>query len=157
MTVMTDFEYENAILEMAKEEQVAFEPFSLLNEDGDCIEFFVSPKDYYAERVDDYLTVYIEEETGEVAGFVIKNITRILKRVAAQQAVYSFVIFDGEVRLEALFTVMLGNTVDQKITYVREYRKVVDIAKTHKLDRIQLKSILDKPPFATRASEAVSV
>ncbi|MDR0328507.1 MAG: hypothetical protein LBI05_09455 [Planctomycetaceae bacterium] len=143
MTVATDEEYANEVFEIASQARCEFSPFALPNEDGDCVEFFVSPNDFYAKRIDDYLTLYIEEGTDEVAGFVVKNISRILERVATQQAAYSFVIQDGEVRLEALFTSMFLNDGWQ-ITHVREYRTVVDIAQSHQLDKVQISSILER-------------
>jgi len=143
MTVMTDKEYADAVFEMASQPQGKFSPFVLPNEDGDCVEFFVSPKDYYAKRIDNYLTVYLDEETEDVVGFVIKNITRILNRVAAQRADYAFVIRDGEVRLEALFTAMFFGD-EQRETCIREYYRVVDIAQLHRLDRVRIPSFLEK-------------
>ena len=41
---MTDAEYANAVHELMTHPQDEFRPFFLPNEDGDCIEFFVSQK-----------------------------------------------------------------------------------------------------------------
>ena len=156
MTVMTDEEYANAVFEIMTQEQGEFAPFILPNEDGDCVEFFVSPNDYNAKRIDDYLTLYLDVDSKEVVGFVIKNITRILNRVAAQQADYAFVIRDGEVRLEALFTAMfLGD--ERRGTYVQEYYRVVDIAQQHRLDKVRIPSILEKAHVPNTAPETISV
>lgn len=143
MTAMTDTEYTDAVKELITQTQGDFSPFVLPNEEGDCIEFFVSQKDYYAKRIDDYLTLYLEEETDEVAGFVIKNITRILKRVATHQAAHAFVIRDGEVCLQALFTAMFAGN-EQTFHYVREYERVTDIARENHLDKVRIPSILEK-------------
>jgi hypothetical protein len=156
MTVMTDKEYEDAILARASQERGEFSPFAFPNEEGDCIEFFVSSKDYYAQRVDDYLTLYLNEETEEVTGFVVKNISQILERVVTHQMAYSFVIQDGGVRLEALFTSMLLNEGLQ-ITHVREYLKVVDIAQSHQLGKVQIPSILEKAHIPKTTPESVGV
>lgn len=156
MTVMTDEEYANAVFEIAAQEQCEFSPFVAPNEDGDCVEFFVSPNDYYAKRIDDYLTLYLDEETENVVGFVVKNITRILNRVAARQADYAFVIRDGEMRLEALFTAMFFGD-ERRGTYVREYYKAVDIAQQHQLDRVRIPSILEKANIPHAVSETISV
>jgi hypothetical protein len=87
---------------------------------------------------------------------VVKNISRILERVAMQQAAYSFVIQDGEMRLEALFTSMLWND-GLRITHVREYRKVIDIAQSCRLDKVQILSILEKAHMAKSIPESVAV
>ena len=158
MTVITDKEYVDAVFEIAAQAQPQgrFSPFVAPNEDGDCVEFFVSPNDYYAKRIDDYLTLYLDEETNDVVGFVIKNISRILNRVATQQADYAFVIRDGEVRLEALFTAMfLGD--ERRGTYVQEYYRVVDIAQQHQLDRVRIPSILEKAHVPNFMLETISV
>ncbi|MCL2028689.1 MAG: hypothetical protein FWG79_09445 [Bacteroidales bacterium] len=152
---MTDKEYADTILEMASQVQGEFAPFAFPNEEGDCIEFFVSPKDYYAKRVDDYLTLYLEEKTGDVAGFVIKNITWILDNVSSGMDC-SFVIRDGEMCLEAMFAAMVWSD-ERRITFVREYRRVANLAKSHHLDKIRIPSILEKAGITTMTQEAVSV
>jgi len=154
MTVMTDQEYADAVLEIATQAQCEFSPFFFPNEEGDCVEFFVSPNDYYAKRIDDYLTLYLDEETEEVIGFVVKNITRILNRVATQQAAYAFVIQDGEMRLEALFASMLWND-GWRITHVREYHRVADIARSYHLDKVRIPSILEKAHVPNVTSETI--
>jgi hypothetical protein len=147
MTVMTDQEYENAVLEIAEQVQGEFTPFAFPNDDGDCVEFFVSPKEYYSKRVDEYLTLYLEEGTNKIAGFVVKNISRILERVATQHAAHLFVIRNGEVCLQALFTAMFtGN--EQQCLCAPEYETVTDIARENCLDKIQISSILEKRPHA---------
>ena len=155
MTVMTDAEYVDAVHELMTQPQGEFSPFALPNEDGDCIEFFVSQKDYYAKRIDNYLTLYLEEETDEVAGFVIKNISRILNRVVNQQVAHSFVIRDGEVCLRALFTAMFtGN--EQTLHCVREYERVADVARENHLDTVRIPSILEKT-HAPKVRESLGV
>jgi len=156
MTVATDNEYTDTVFEITAQAKCDFSPFALPNEDGDCVEFFVSPKDYYAKRIDDYLTLYLEEESGEVAGFVVKNITRILQRVATQQINYAFVIQDGEMCLQALFTAMFSSD-ECRGTYFREYHRVADIARQHHLDRVRIPSILEKAHAPSAAPETISV
>jgi len=143
MTVMTDKEFENAMLEMASQVQEEFSPFMLPNEDGDCVEFFVSPESYSAKRVDDYLTLYLDEETCDVAGFVVKNITRILELIATQQTACSFIIRDGEMCLHALFAAMFSGGEPQ-VHHVREYDIVADIAWRNNFDRVRVPSNLGK-------------
>ncbi len=48
-----------------------FEPAAVYDADGDCIEFLAKPDAFYAERVDDLVTVYYSQETGEVIGSLI--------------------------------------------------------------------------------------
>lgn len=39
-----------------------FEPTAIYDPDGDCIEFLAKPDRFYAERVDDLITVYYSQE-----------------------------------------------------------------------------------------------
>ena len=155
MTVMTDKEYADAVFEITAQVQGEFKPFVFPNEDGDCVEFFVSQKEYYAKRIDDYLTLYLEEETGEIAGFVVKNITRILDNVSAGMDC-SFVIRDGEMCLEAMFAAMVWSD-DRRFTFVREYRRVASIAKIYNIDRVRISSILNKTGVALTKPETIGV
>ena len=141
-----DQEYAVAVRELASSAEGEFMPFALLNEDGDCVEFFVSQKDFYSRRVDAYLSLYFEEGTDEIAGFVIKNITQILSRVVAQKAAYRFVVRNEEMRLEALFTAM---SVEHEVIndyQIQEYLKVVDLINRYNLNQVKIAPILEKLP-----------
>jgi hypothetical protein len=50
-----------------------FVPAATYDPDGDCIEFLAKPDPFYAERVDDLVTVYYSQETGEVIGSLISG------------------------------------------------------------------------------------
>jgi hypothetical protein len=155
MTVMTEQEFADAVFEIAAQVQSEFKPSVFLNEDGDCVEFFVSKNEYYAKRIDDYLTLYLEEETGEIAGFVVKNITRILDNVSAGMDC-SFVIRDGEMCLEAMFAAMVWSD-DRRIHYMREYRRVASIAKSYNIDKVRIASILNKAGIAKTKPDTIGV
>src|SRR5689334_19085297 len=58
-----------------------FEPVAQYIPDGDCLTFYFKPDPYYAERVDNLLTVYRSETSGEMTGCQVKGITCILKRL----------------------------------------------------------------------------
>jgi ABC-type amino acid transport substrate-binding protein len=144
MTVLYDKELAHRIFEIAGTTPEHFKPFAFHNTDGDCVEFFVTQDDYFAERIDDYLTLYLDMDTEQIVGFVIKNIKRILERLSKQKSAMAFVIDDGRVRLRSLFVSMFANentNLDQekkRDLVIREYRKVVEIAEMHKLDEVKL-------------------
>ena len=52
----------------ADERKVSVATYDL---DGDCIEFLARPDPFFAEQVDDSLTVYRSQETGEIIGCLI--------------------------------------------------------------------------------------
>ena len=58
-----------------------FEPTAIYDPDGDCIEFLAKPDPFYAERVDDLVTVYYSQETNEVVGSLIKGVSGFWKKV----------------------------------------------------------------------------
>ena len=144
MSVMTDQAFTNRIVEVAGKLPEHFEPFAFHNTDGDCIEFFVSQDDYFSERIDDYLTLYLDMDTEQIVGFVIKNIKRILDRLSKHRLSMAFVIDDGRVRLRSLFVSMFANEKSdpeqekKREWIVRKYQNVVEIAETNKLDKVEL-------------------
>jgi hypothetical protein len=61
-----------------------FRPLAHDDPDGDCIEFFLTGENYFAERVDALLTDYRGMESGEIVGSQIKGATKFLQRVLAE-------------------------------------------------------------------------
>ena len=58
--------------------EAPFSPGVTYSEVGDCAEFFFEDADCFAERVDCWLTVYRDMATGQVAGFMLKNVKTLL-------------------------------------------------------------------------------
>jgi len=140
--VPSDQEFAARIFEIVGEQVEHFEPYVFNNTEGDCIEFFVSDDDYYGEWIDAYLTVYRSQETDEIVGFVISNVKRILDKLSEQQSAMAFVIDGGKAKLRSLFVSILSNrntdTGKDWEMVVREYRKVVELAESNKLDEVEL-------------------
>ena len=141
-TALSKQEFIDLIFEIAGEPTGNFKPFAFHNKTGDCIEFFVTQDDYFAERVDDYLTLYLEMDTEEIVGFVVKNVKRIVDRLSRQKSAMAFVIDDGKAKLRCLFAAMFANgrpDLDEKrALVVREYRRVAEIAESNHLDEVEL-------------------
>jgi hypothetical protein len=53
-----------------------FEPTATDDPDGDCIEFLAKPDPFYAEPVDDRVSVDYSQETDEVIGCLFEGVTR---------------------------------------------------------------------------------
>lgn len=142
MSTLYDQELVARLFEIAGEPTGHFEPFVFHNKAGDCFEFFVTQDDYYAARVDDYLTLYLEMETDEIVGFVIKNVKRIIEKLSSNKMAMEFVIDDGKIQLRSLFTAMFtGPDEPKREKLVREYRKVVRIAEEMKIDEVELAGV----------------
>ncbi len=75
MTVTSNEEFAKRMM-LLTEPAEPFRPTATYDPDGDCIEFLVSPDPFYAERVDDVLTVYYSQETGQVIGSFIASCGR---------------------------------------------------------------------------------
>lgn len=87
MSTMTRKEFEAAIDEMVADAAGnGFEPHADYIPEGDCLEFFAAPDDYYAERIDGYVTVYYSRETQEIIGMLIKGYRAICRKIIAEQA-----------------------------------------------------------------------
>src|SRR2546428_11080786 len=67
--------------------------------EGDCLIFYFKDDESYAERVDELLTLYRSEKTGEVVGCEVKGIKCITKRLGE----FGIQIKDNNVDLRLLF------------------------------------------------------
>lgn len=61
-------------------ERQPFEPAAQFEPEGDCIEFFLSQEDFKAERLDRWVTLYVQPDTGELVGGLIKSIKEMISR-----------------------------------------------------------------------------
>ena len=78
MTVTSNEEFAKRMMLLARPAE-QFRPTATYDPDGDCIEFLAKPDSFYAERVDDLVTVYYSQETGEVIGSLIKGVSKFCK------------------------------------------------------------------------------
>jgi len=106
-----------------------FRPTAIYDPDGDCIEFLAKPDAFYAERVDELVTVYYSQETGELIGSLIKGVSRLCREVIAKLPGFQIEIHDPPVRLQHLFQARLWSlqpSEDEMVTLA--YRKLVEIS-----------------------------
>jgi hypothetical protein len=79
MTAMSNADFAAHLLKLAQNAP-AFQPTALYDADGDCVEFLSRPDPFYAERVDDLLTVYHRQDSGEIIGSLIKGVHPLLEK-----------------------------------------------------------------------------
>jgi hypothetical protein len=92
--------------------------------DGDCIEFLAHPEEqFWAERIDDLVTVYYGEETGEVIGSLIKGVSSFIKTHPR----FAILVKDGRVRLAHLFLAGFGVETPEETIEVVTYEKKMDV------------------------------
>ncbi|MCK4787137.1 MAG: hypothetical protein KAV87_25485, partial [Desulfobacteraceae bacterium] len=77
MKAMSSSEFGKFVMRMAEDSKRTkpFKPNARYDPDGDCIEFFTKPHSFYAERIDDLVTVYYSHETKEIIGSLIKGVS----------------------------------------------------------------------------------
>jgi hypothetical protein len=128
MKPMTNDEYADAVL---REGQLPppFRPTVTYVPEGDCIEFVVSDNDYHAERIDGLVTVYRDEQTGEIVGSLIKGVRRFVEKVLQRCPGFKIEIEDQRVKLEHIFLAQLWSEPRRREDMlVRTYRKLIEVA-----------------------------
>src|SRR6266568_3739612 len=106
-----------------------FRPTATYDPDGDCIEFLARPDPFYAERVDDLVTVYYSQETGEVIGSLLKGASAFCREMLEKMPGFQIEINDGRVRLVHLFRARLWSSAkDPQDMTTLTYRKLMNVA-----------------------------
>jgi hypothetical protein len=85
-------------LQQLMSEHTEFSSKPVYSADGDFLSVFVRDSSCYAERVDDTLTIYKDDDTDELVGCKLKGIKTLLKKMDA-----SGIMVQDEFRMTALF------------------------------------------------------
>lgn len=81
MKAMTNEEFAERVNELARSVSGTPQPTAVYDPDGDCIEFLAKPEPFYAERIDDLVTVYYSQETREIIGSLIKGASKFCNKL----------------------------------------------------------------------------
>ncbi len=109
MTVTSNEEFAKRVMLLA-EPAKQFKPTATYDPDGDCIEFLVSPEPFYAERVDDLVTVYYSQESNQVIGSLIKGVSKFCSALLKQMPGFQIEIQDRPVKLRHIFLAQLWSS-----------------------------------------------
>src|SRR5437016_12242363 len=109
MKAMTNAEFAAQVAELARNAGPP-QPTAVYDPDGDCIEFLAKPDPFYAERVDDLVTVYYSQETGEVVGSLLKGVSRFCRQMLEKMPGFRVEIHDGRVQLVHIFSARLWSS-----------------------------------------------
>lgn len=110
-------------------------PMATYNAEGDCIEFFISRKNFYADRIDDILTVYRSIETDEIVGSVIKGLRGFIDAILDRAPGFKIEVADGRIKLEHLFTARLwAKQEDPQGVIVRTYKELRRVAEEYDVE-----------------------
>ncbi len=128
MTAINEANFAKRMMLLARPAE-QFRPTATYDPDGDCIEFLAKPDPFYGERVDDLVTVYYSQETGEVVGSLIKGVVRFCSEFTKKNPGFHLVIEDGPFRLEHLFLARMWSA-PQAPTEIQTltYRKLLEVA-----------------------------
>jgi hypothetical protein len=130
-----------------------FRPSATYDADGDCIEFLVKPDPFRAERVDDLVTVYYSQDSGEIIGSLIKGVRRFFQKVVPNLPGLRLVIKDGRVRMEHIFLTQLllsqGAPTDLATL---TYEKLIDVAERADVEAQLLSSHAGEDPLLCGSS-----
>jgi hypothetical protein len=107
-----------------------FKPTATYDRDGDCIEFLAKPDSFYAERIDDLVTVYYSQETDEVIGSLIKGVSKFCRDLEGQLPGFKIEIHDGPVQLQHIFLARMWSAkLDPQGLATLTYRKLVEVSR----------------------------
>ncbi len=134
MTMLSNEEFAKRVLLLANPAQ-PFTPTATYDPDGDCIEFLVSAEPFYAERVDDLVTVYYSQRTQEVIGSLIKGVSEFCRTFSEKMPGFRIEIRDGRVKLQHLFLARLWSTQRTRTDLpTLTYKKLITIAEDTEVD-----------------------
>jgi hypothetical protein len=128
MSALTNTEFAAKVSELVGSPG-QFRPTAYYDRDGDCIEFLARPDTFYAERVDDLVTVYLSEDTGEIVGSLLKGVTRLCESLLERLPGFRIEIEQGNVKLVHIFLAKLWASAANpgELATVR-YQKLIDVA-----------------------------
>lgn len=129
MSPLTNDEFAAKIAELARAPE-QFSPTAYYDPDGDGIEFLARPDNFYAQRVDDLVTVYYSEETGAVIGSLLKGVTPLCKGLLNRLPGFKIEIEHGKVKLVHIFLAKLwASEVAPNDLATLTYQKLIDVAR----------------------------
>lgn len=134
MSAMSNSEFAKRMMLLARPAE-RFEPTAIYDPDGDCIEFLAKPDPFYAERVDDLVTVYYSQETDEVIGSLIKGVRGFWETIDRTMPGFKIEIRDGRVRLVHIFRARLWSSkTDPNALATLTYEKLIEVAEESEVE-----------------------
>ena len=128
MTVTSNEDFAKRMMLLARPAE-QFEPTATFDPDGDCIEFLAKPDPFYGERVDDLVTVYYSQESGEVIGSLLKGVSRFCAEMLTKMPGFKIEIHDGRVQLVHIFRARLwSSALDPQAMPALVYQKLIEVA-----------------------------
>ena len=129
MTVTSSSDFARRMTLLARPAE-QFKPTATYDPDSDCIEFLAKPDPFYAERIDELVTVYYSQETDEVIGSLIKGASGFSREMLGKMPGFRIEIHDGPVRLQHIFLArMWTEDFDPEGLTTLTYRKLIEVSR----------------------------
>ena len=109
-----------------------FQPIPHYFRNGDFVSYYFGNDPCRAQRVDDLLTVYLSDRTGELVGCKIKGVKHLLTSLGN----FGVTIQDGDLKLGFFFC--LGKSTAKDEEQRRRYEELCGLAKDVPLKRGEL-------------------
>lgn len=134
MKAMNGKEFGEFVKDMAKDSK-PFKVTASYDPDGDCIEFITKPDSFYAERVDDLVTVYYSQNSKQIIGSLIKGVSEFCNEIMKKWPGFAIEIRDGKVMLAHLFLARLWSQKTEKTQIIiKVYEKLIQDAEKTKTE-----------------------
>jgi hypothetical protein len=134
MNTISNDEFAARVMLLAQSAE-RFTPRADYDEDGDCIEFLTRPDPFYAERIDDLVTVYYSQITDEVIGSFIKGVSVFCEVLKDKLPGFLISIQDGRIQLQHLFLARMWMQESPKVGIAAvTYKKLAQIAEESSVD-----------------------
>ena len=128
MKALTNAEFAAQVAELTKNAGPP-QATAVYDPDGDCIEFLSKPEPFYAERIDDLVTVYYSQDTHAIIGSLIKGASRFCHELLKRLPGFRIEVIDRHVRLEHIFLAKLWSAEhDPAALATLTYRKLIQVA-----------------------------
>ena len=133
MSPMSNSDFAERMMLLARPAE-QFEPTAIYDPDGDCIEFLAKPDSFYAERVDDLVTVYYSQETQEVIGSLIKGVRGFSEKILKAMPGFQIEIRDGRVNRPHLRARLWTSKAAPDRNIALTYEKLIKVAEDSQVE-----------------------
>ena len=111
-----------------------FRPFAVYNSEKDHLEFFASNESFYAQPLDDLITVYYGHESGKPVGLRLKKVKQFFEKILEQSPGFKAEIHNHRIKIEHLFTAKIWSSKDPMDMRVLTYRQLRDVAQKNEVE-----------------------
>jgi len=127
MTAMSNSDFAAHMMGLTRDVQ-PFQPSAVYDRDGDCIEFIAKPDSFYAERIDDLVTVYLSHDDNEIVGSLVKGVSVFCRELLEKLPGLKIEVHGGKVRLVHFFRAKMWTSSADNDCVTLTYRKLIEVA-----------------------------